>query len=195
MDEPSDAVARAALPPAERTFGDQHCRRSAEVSGARAPAPAGAPLHAAHPFGDARRGAHHAAARQPQAGARIRAEARRLDRGAARPPAGGGALRARRCGAAARHRPPHRAQARPARHGMGRGRRRWRTAALRCRRGAAHRAPDCRFSQARGQGRSGSGEQAGGGNARRHVKRVSIRDQSSRWGSCSTTGGCLIPGG
>ena len=118
MDEPH-AAARAALPPAERTFGDQHCRRSADVSGARAPAPAGAPLHAAHPFGDARRGAHHAAARHLKRGARLRAEARRLDRGAARPAAGGARLRARQCGAAARHRPPHRAQARPARQRYG----------------------------------------------------------------------------
>ena len=52
------------------------------------------------------------------------AEARRLDRGAARPAAGAGALRARHRGAAARHRPPHRAPARPARHGMDRDRRR-----------------------------------------------------------------------
>ena len=166
LDDPH-AAARAALPPAERTLGDQHCLRSGNVSGARAPAPAGAPLHAAHPFGDPRRGAHHAAARQPQGGARLRAEARRLDRGAAWALAGGAGLRARQRDAAARSRSPHRAQTRPARHGLGRGRQRRRAAAMCRRRSAACGAADFRLPQARGQERSGSGQPAGGGGARR----------------------------
>ena len=59
----------------------------------RAPASPGAPLYVAHPGGDPRGRAHDAAARQPQGGARLRRAARRLDRGAARPAAGRGAVR------------------------------------------------------------------------------------------------------
>ena len=51
---------------------------------------------------------------------RVRAKARRLDRGAARAAAGGGAVRRRHRGAAARRAAPHRAPPRHARHGVGR---------------------------------------------------------------------------
>ena len=57
-------------------------------------------------------------------GARIRQEARRLDRGPARAPAGSGAVRARRGRAAARRAAPDRASPRRARHGLDRKRRR-----------------------------------------------------------------------
>ena len=85
------------------------------------------------------------------------------------------------------HRIVHRRGA--ARHGVDRDRRSERAPALRRRRRAACRAPDRRFSQARGQSaiskrRAGARPPALGVT----FKRVSIRDQSSRWGSCSTTG-------
>ena len=67
----------------------------------------------------------------------IRAEARRLDRGAAQAAAGGGAVRARHRGAAARRAASHRASPRRARHGVDRDRRERRPAALRRRRAAA----------------------------------------------------------
>ena len=76
--------------------------------------------------------------------------ARRLDRGAAQAPAGGGAVRARRRGAAARHSAPHRASAQRARHGVDRDRRPRPAPALRRRRAAASRPPHRRLPQARG---------------------------------------------
>ena len=72
----------------------------------------------------ARGGSHHAAARQREGSQGIRAEARRLDRGAAQAAAGSGAVRARDRGAAARRAAPHRASPRRARHGVDRDRRR-----------------------------------------------------------------------
>ena len=152
---------------------------------------AGAPLHAAHSFRHAakscspcRRAAASKQARDfaQKHGAWIAARLEPLCR-SRRPLSHGTMLPLR--GA----RSPHRASARRARHGVGRDQREWRAPALRCRRSAACAAPRTRFSQARGQARSGSGEPA----VPREtlgvaVKRVSIRDQSSRWGSCSTTG-------
>ena len=76
-----------------------------------------------------------------KAGARLRAEARRLDRGAARPAAASRRRSPRHAAAAARRRAPHRASAGRARHGLGRDGRRRRAPALRRRRGAACRAP------------------------------------------------------
>ena len=184
----TNASARAALPPAERTAGDQHRLRAPNLSGARAPPPAGAALYAAHPFGHARSGAHHAAARQPEAGARIRAEARRLDRGAARPAARTGAVRARRRDPVARRRPPHRAPARPARHGVGRERRA--SERLLCVAGeephVARRVSDFLKREVKSDLEAASRRAAEALGVA--IKRVSIRDPSSRWGSCSTTG-------
>ncbi len=142
-------------------------------------------IHSATP----RSRAHHAAARQPQAGAGIRAEARRLDRGAARPAAGAGALRAWHRDPVARRRSPHRASARDS--------------AARCGSRATSRASACSASPATSRmSRAGC---AIFSSARSKpiwkrpaaarppalgvtFKRVSIRDPSSRWGSCSTTG-------
>ena len=118
-----------------------------------APAPAGAPLHPAHRCRLARGRAHHAAARQREGSERVRAEARRLDRGAAQAAAGGGAVCARHRGAAARRGPSHRASPRRARHGVDRDRRARQPAALRRRRGAARRPPHRRLPQARGAAR------------------------------------------
>src|SRR5262245_33981276 len=89
-----NAAPRPALPSADRTADDQHRLRSSDLSRSRAPAPTGAPLYAPHSGGDARGDPDHAAARQPERGARLRREARRLDRGAARAASGSRALRA-----------------------------------------------------------------------------------------------------
>ena len=78
------AAACAALSSPERASDDRDRLRQIDLSGARAPASASAPLYAAHPVGDARSRPHHSAARHAEGGARVRAEARRLDRGAAR---------------------------------------------------------------------------------------------------------------
>ena len=62
-------------------------------------------------------------------------------------------------------------------------------AALRRGRGAACRAPGQRFPPPRGAARSRCGEpHAPPSQFGVSVKRISVRDQSSRWGSCSTTG-------
>src|SRR5664279_3162130 len=58
----ANASARAALPPVERTAGDQHHLRARDLSGTATPSPAGAALYAAHPFRHPRSRAHHAAA-------------------------------------------------------------------------------------------------------------------------------------
>ncbi len=52
----------------------------------------------------------------------------------------------------------------------------------------AYRPPHRRFSTPRGQARSRSGEPALRAPTGLAVRRVTVRDQSSRWGSCSTTG-------
>ena len=79
--------------------------------------------------------------------------------------------------------------ARRARRGLGRMRRRRRAAALRRRRGAACVAPR-RAITSSAKPRANSRRQAARAAAALGVKlkRVSIRDQTSRWGSCSTTG-------
>ena len=123
-------------------------------------------------------------------GARLRAEARRLDRGAARPAAAAGAVRAWRDGAAARRRRIASSIGRGARGTV------WveigddgERAALRRRRGAACRAPRrAIFSSARPSAISKPRAAAPPQQLGVAIKRVSIRDQSSRWGSCSTTG-------
>src|SRR4029077_969557 len=97
----NDVAARAALSPSERTRGFSGGFRQSDLSRAPAPSSPGATLYVAHRRRRPRGGSHHAAARQPQGGERVRAEARRLDRGAAQTLAGGGAVRARRRGAAA----------------------------------------------------------------------------------------------
>ena len=119
---PSHAAACPALSTSDRAEGDRSRLRPIDLSRAPASTSAGAPLHVAHPGGDARGRADDAAARQREGGARVRREARRLDRGAARAPAEGGAVRARHRGAAARPRASHRPPARAARHGVERAR-------------------------------------------------------------------------
>ena len=123
-----------------------------------------------------------------QGGQGIRPEARRLDRGAAAPAAGGRAFRARRGGAAARRPAPHRARPRRARHGVGRdatsGER------LLCVAGeaphVARRVGDFLRREARRDLEAASRRAARALGVA--IKRISVRDQSSRWGSCSTTG-------
>src|SRR5262245_6299902 len=88
-------AARAALSPSERARGRSSRLRQSDLSCAPAPSSPGATLYAAHRRRLARGGSHHAAARQPKGGEGVRAEARRLDRGAAQALAGGGAVRAR----------------------------------------------------------------------------------------------------
>ena len=84
------------------------------------------------------------------------------------------------------HRIVHRRGA--ARHGVD-GARRWRQpAAVRRRRAAPRRSPHQRLSQARGGARSRGGEPALCRRARRVDQAHLVRDQSSRWGSCSNTG-------
>ena len=85
--------ARPALSPAERTADDPGRLRPGDLSRAHPPPPPGAPLHASHPRRDPRGHPDHAAARQRARGQGVRAEAWRLDRGAAAPPAGGRAVR------------------------------------------------------------------------------------------------------
>ena len=69
------------------------------------------------------------------------------------------------------------------------------TAALRRRRCSARRPPHRRFPAARSQARPRNREPALCRRARRQVRRVSVRDQASRWGSCSTAGVLSIRGG
>ena len=142
-------------------------------------------IHAATPRGHP----HHAAARQRPRGQGVRAEAWRLDRGAAAPPAGGGAVRRRHDAAAARRPASHRAPAGHARHGLGGDRRRTASALL-CVAGEAphidRRVSDFLRREALRDLEAASrraAEQLGVA-----IKRISVRDQSSRWGSCSTTG-------
>ena len=122
---------------------------------------------------------------------RLRAEARRLDRGAARPPAAG-----RRRSPTARVLPlrgvraPHRAPAGRARHGLDRDRPPTASAcsaspATRRTSAAADRAIS---SSARPSAISKRRAAAPPAQLGVSIKRVSVRDQSSRWGSCSTTG-------
>ena len=164
---------------------------SGDLSGARAPPPPGAPLHAAHPCRHARSRAHHAAARQPQArrsefaqkhGGWIAARLGRLPEAA--PFAHGATLPLR--GVDAPHRAP--AAARAARSGS---RPATTASALLCVAGdgAACRAPGrAIFSSARPSAISKRRAAARGRALGVTIKRVSVRDQSSRWGSCSTTG-------
>ena len=129
----------------------------ADLPRASAAAPAGAALHAAHPVGDARSHPDHSAARHAQGSARVRAEARRLDRGAAR------------AAAAKRRRSPHGVvvplrgvphriahRRGSARHGVDRDGRDRRASALRRRRRAACRPAHRRLPAPRSQARSGS---------------------------------------
>src|SRR5262245_32348137 len=72
-------VACVALSPSDRAFGDRDHFRSLDLPCDPAPAPAGAPLYAAHRYGDTRGDSHHSAAREPERGARLRPVARRVD--------------------------------------------------------------------------------------------------------------------
>ena len=178
-----------ALSPSERTADDSDRLRPGDLSGAHPPASAGAPLHAAHPCRDARGHPHHAAARQPARGQGVRAEARRLDRGAAAPPAGGRAVRARHDRAAARRRASHRASSGRARHGVDRDRRRTASACCASPGEAPHvdrRVGD--FLRREAQRDLEAASRRAAEKLGVAIKRVSVRDQSSRWGSCSTTG-------
>ena len=122
-------------------------------------------------------------------GARIRAEARRLDRGAA------GAAAARRSVRATATMVPlrgvdasHRASARRARHGVDRSeRRRPRCCASPATRAhVGRRVRDFLKREAKRDLEAASRRYAAALGVT--VKRVAVRDQTSRWGSCSTTG-------
>ena len=92
-------------------------------------------------------------------------------------------------GAVARRAAPDRASRRRARHGVDGNPRQRREDHLRRRRRRAYRPPRARFSQARSAQGSAQGLAAPMPNELGvRVKRVSIRDQSSRWGSCTSAG-------
>ena len=103
-----------------------------------------------------------------QGSAGVRAEARRVDRGATAAPAAGDAVRARRGRAAPRRAASHRASAGCPRHGLDRTGRRRRAPALRRRRAAASQPAGRRFPQARSEARSRRREPALCQGARRH---------------------------
>ena len=159
------------------------------LSGAAAAASPGAPLYAAHPGDDARSHSDDPAARHAEGSTRVCAEARRLDRGAARPVAGSGAVcamasscRCAACRTASRIAAPRAARsgprstptasgccALPARLRISTG-----ASAISCaaKPSATWKPPACAMPRDLGLA----------------VRRVTVRDQSSRWGSCSTTG-------
>ena len=117
---------------------------------------------------------------------RLRGAQRRLDRRAAEAPAAARSRSRTGRNAAARRDAPHRAP-RGARGTV------WIEAgdAGRCsasRASAASAAPRARFSQARSEARSRRREPPLCGALGVAVKRVSVRDQTSRWGSCTAAG-------
>ena len=92
-------------------------------------------------------------------------------------------------GAAARRSAPDRASRRRARHGVDRNPRQRREDSLRRRRRRAYRPPRPRLPQARSaQGSAEGRRMAYAEELGVRVKRLSIRDQSSRWGSCTSAG-------
>src|SRR5262249_13059403 len=85
-------ASRIVISTSERTLARSGRFRQIDLSRAPAATPPSAPLHVAHRRRVARGRSHHAAARQREGGERVRAEARRLDRGAAQAFAEGGAV-------------------------------------------------------------------------------------------------------
>ena len=169
------AAARAALSSSERASDDRDRLRQIDLSGAPAAAPPGASLHAAHPVGDARSRPDDSAARHAEGGARICAEARRLDRGASRP-----AARSRRrsptaasCRCAACRTASCIAAAMRGTVWTEMDARR-RAAALRRRPGSAHRPAHRRFPAPRSQARSARPR------ACRFAGELGVRDQARR---------------
>ena len=152
----------------------------------------GAALHAACARGDARRGAHHAAARLARRGAKFRRAARRLDRRAPSAPAGAHAVRRRRDGADPRRQSSHCRAAARARHGLDRtgARRQTKSLPLLCVSGerphVARRVQDFLMREARRDIEAAVTRHA----AKLGVtpRRITLRDTTSRWGSCSSTG-------
>ena len=180
---------RPPLSAALRTFSSSGQARLANLLGPAAPASARASLHLAHSSERPRSDPDHAAARHHRRRQGFRAASRRLDRRASRPVAEGGAVSSGHRGAVARRRAPDRASRRSARHGLDRNARQRRADSLRRRRRRAYRAagprlPEARSPQAICRRRRTCYAQALGV----RVKRLSIRDQSSRWGSCTSAG-------
>ena len=179
---------RVALSSAKRASRYRNHFRPIHLSRAHAAAPSGAPLYVADRGCDERSDPHHSAARDRERGAGVCAEARRLDRGAFGAPAGSGELCSWGIGTAARR--PHRsptAVARAEPSGPKRTRkvdgffassakRRTLTAGLPIFCGVK---PSAELETASLRYASELGV---------NITRVSVRDQASRWGSCSTTG-------
>src|SRR5262249_4474638 len=88
-------ASRAALSPSERARGRSGRLRQSDLSRAPAPSSPGPTLYAAHRRRLARGGSHYAAARQPQGGEGVCAEAGGWERGGVKAFAGGDAVRAR----------------------------------------------------------------------------------------------------
>src|SRR5262245_25170500 len=113
-----DVVTRTFVPAPQRAVDHSSRFRPGDLSGALAAPPPGAALHAAHRRVFTPSRAHDAAARQPQGGEGIRAEAWRLDCGAAQTLAGGCSVCAwDRCTAAGNI-ASHRSPSRRTRHGV-----------------------------------------------------------------------------
>ena len=180
---------RAPLSAARRTRDSSGQARLANLCDSAAPASPRAALHLAHSSDRPRSDPDHAAARHARRSQGFRAASRRLDRRASRPFAEGGTVSDRHRRAAARRAAPDRASRRRARHGVDRNPRQRREDSLRRRRRRAYRPPRPRFSQARSAQGSAQGRRSPMPTTLGvKVKRVSIRDQSSRWGSCTSAG-------
>ena len=178
----------SAVSPPERAAGDRDHFRARDLFRAPAPARPGASLHVAHRWRRSRSGAHHAAARQPEGGARLCAEARRLDRGTAErlpapaPFVPGTEVPLR----GVPHRIVHRGGARGTVwtevDGDGRG----------CSASPASRrmslVASATFSSARRVAISTRQADAMRRSLGVSIRRIAVRDQSSRWGSCSNSG-------
>ena len=182
------AVACAALSPPERAAGDRDRVRRFGLSGAAAAAPSGAALHVTHPGDDPRSDSYHSAARHAEGSERFCAKARRLDRRPTWPIAGGDAVRPGAVCHCAACRTALRI-VRRARHGVDRDRRRGERLLL-CVAGKAphidRRIGDFLRREARRE--LESRQPAFRADLGVALARVVVRDQASRWGSCSTAG-------
>ena len=179
---------RASLSAALRTFPPSGQARLANLFGPAAPASARAALHPADPSERPRSDPDHAAARHHRRRQGLCAASRRLDRRASWPVAEGGAVSSGHRGPAARRRAPNRAS---------RGQRGTVWTEIRdsgerilCVAGGAEyierRVHDYLKREARKDVQKASPAYAQALGVK--VKRLSIRDQSSRWGSCTSAG-------
>ncbi len=163
--------------------------RLANLFDPAAPASARAALHLAHSSKRPRSDPDHAAARHARRGQGFRAASRRLDRRASRPVAEGGAVSAGHRGAAARRRRTGSCIA-PAMRGTVWTEMRDSGERILCVAGGAEhierRVHDYLKREARRICRRRRMLYAQALGVR--VKRLSIRDQSSRWGSCTSAG-------